>query len=255
MSTVDYAVDDSVATITLNSPRRRNALSAELLVQLRAHLDAAEADPAVRSVVLSHTGPVFCSGMDLTTVTDVPAADQPIKAFPVLLQRLWEFGKPVIARVDGKARAGGIGLIAACDLAIAASHADFAFTEVRLGLVPAVISVPVLPLLPHRAVLELCLTGETFDAGRARDIGLLSVVTDSLDAEVARYTAMLRLGEPSALAGTKAMLRRDRFGVTMAADFAAMSRLSAGYFAGPAAAEGIAAFGEKRPPAWARPSG
>jgi methylglutaconyl-CoA hydratase len=251
VSTVDYALSDSVATITLNSPRRRNALSAELLAQLRTHLDTAERDRGVRTVVLSHTGPVFCSGMDLTTVADVPAADQPITAFPVLLQRLWEFGKPVIARVDGKARAGGIGLIAACDLAIAASHADFAFTEVRLGLVPAVISVPVLPLLPHRALLELCLTGETFDAGRARDIGLLSVVTDSLDSEVARYTAMLRLGEPAALAATKAMLRRDRSGLTMAADFAAMSQLSAGYFASPEAAEGIAAFGEKRPPSWA----
>ncbi len=251
MSTVDYAVRDSVATITLNSPRRRNALSAELLTQLRAHLDTAEGDRGVRTVVLSHTGPVFCSGMDLTTVADVPAADQPITAFPVLLQRLWEFGKPVIARVDGKARAGGIGLIAACDLAIAAGHADFAFTEVRLGLVPAVISVPMLPQVLPRAALELCLTGEVFSASRAREIGLLSVVTESLDDEIARYAAMLRLGEPAALAATKAMLRRDRSGVSMAADFAAMSQLSAGHFASPEAAEGIAAFSEKRPPSWA----
>ena len=254
MGTVGYSVSESVATITLDAPQRRNALSAALLAQLREHLDSAAVDDAVRSVVLTHTGTVFCSGMDLTAVTEVPAEDQPIVAFPQLLQRIWEFDKPVIGRLDGKARAGGIGLVAACDLAFATGRADFAFTEVRLGLVPAVISVPVLPLIAPRDVLELCLTGETFDAVRAERIGLLSRVlagTDELDAELARYAAMLRLAEPTALAATKAMLRRDRSGLSMAEDFAAMSRLSAGYFAGPAAAEGIAAFREKRPPNWA----
>ncbi|MEO6701418.1 MAG: enoyl-CoA hydratase-related protein [Jatrophihabitantaceae bacterium] len=255
MSTVGYSVGESVATITLDAPQRRNALSAELLVQLREHLDEAAGDATVRAVVLTHTGTVFCSGMDLTAVTEVAAEDQPIVAFPQLLQRIREFDKPVIARLDGKARAGGIGLVAACDLAFASAQADFAFTEVRLGLVPAVISVPVLALIAPRDVLELCLTGETFDADRAARIGLLSRVladTEALDAEVARYAAMLRLGEPVALAATKAMLRRDRSGLSMADDFAAMSRLSAGYFASPAAAEGIAAFREKRPPSWAR---
>ncbi len=143
-----------------------------------------------------------------------------------------------------------------CDLALSVAAADFAFTEVRLGLVPAVISVPVLPLVLPRAALELCLTGEAFDANRACEIGLLNGVsadTRSLDAEVARYTAMLRLGEPGALAATKAMLRRDRSGISMAADFAAMSVLSAGYFASPEAAEGIAAFAAKRPARWAAP--
>ena len=254
MSAVHYEVNASVATITLDAPARRNALSAALLAEFGRHLDAAEADAAVRTVVLSHTGPVFCSGMDLTAVTDVPADQQPITAFPALLQRLWEFGLPVIARVAGKARAGGIGLIAACDIALATAEADFAFTEVRLGIVPAVISVPVLPRMLPRATLELSLTGETFDAGRAREIGLLNgVAADAaaLDAEVDRYTAMLRLGEPGALAATKAVLRRDRSGVSMAEDFAAMGRLSAGFFAGPQAAEGIAAFGAKRPPSWA----
>ncbi len=248
---VDYDVTGSVATITLNAPERRNALSAPLLADIRGHLDTAEADVGVRSVVLSHTGTVFCSGMDLTAVTDLPAEDQPITAFPVLLQRIWEFSKPVIARVDGKARAGGIGLIAAADIALASPQADFAFTEVRLGIVPAVISVPLLPRIHPRGLLELSLTGETFDAGRAVEIGLLNQATDRLDEELARYTAMFSLGEPAALAATKQMLRRDRTGVSMADDFAAMSRLSAGYFASPAAAEGIAAFREKRRPNWA----
>ena len=248
---VDYDVTGSVATITLNAPERRNALSASLLADVRNHLDAAEADAAVRTVVLSHTGTVFCSGMDLTAVTDVPAADQPIIAFPALLQRIWEYPKPIIARVDGKARAGGIGLIAAADIALASPQADFAFTEVRLGIVPAVISVPTLPRLQYRALLELCLSGETFGAQRAAEIGLLNQATDRLDEELARYTAMFSLGEPKALAATKQLLRRDRSGVSMADDFAAMSQLSAGYFASAEAAEGIAAFREKRRPNWA----
>lgn len=253
MSTVEFSVSDSVATLTLDAPARRNALSAELLGQLGSHLDAAAGDDRVRSVVLSHTGPVFCSGMDLTTVSELPAEQQPINAFPLLLQRIWEFDKPIIARVDGKARAGGIGLVAACDIAIGTEHADFAFTEVRLGLVPAVISVPVLARLLPPVALELCLTGEVFDADRACQAGLLNRVVgaEQLDAEVARYTGMLRLGEPNALAATKAMLRRDRSGLGVATDLAAMGRLSARYFASPAAAEGIAAFGAKRPPSWA----
>jgi methylglutaconyl-CoA hydratase len=251
VSTVDYLVAGSVATITLNAPERRNALTAALLGQLRSALDQAEAADPVRTVVLSHTGTVFCSGMDLTTVAEVPAAEQPINAFPALLQRIWDYPKPVIARVDGKARAGGIGLIAACDIAIGTGNADFAFTEVRLGLVPAVISVPVLPRLLPRPVLELCLTGETFDADRAAEIGLLSRVVADPDAELARLTRLLAGCEPKALAATKAMLRRDRSGLSMAADLAAMSALSAEHFASAEAAEGIAAFRQKRPPAWA----
>ncbi|HEY0167743.1 MAG TPA: enoyl-CoA hydratase-related protein [Jatrophihabitans sp.] len=250
-STVGYQVSDSVARITLDAPQRRNALSADLLGQLRRRLDEAAADPRVRSVVLGHTGPVFSSGMDLTTVAGVPAEDQPIVAFPALLQRLWEFDKPVIAQVQGKARAGGIGLIAACDIAVGAEHADFAFTEVRLGLVPAVISVPVLPRLLPRPALELFLTGETFGAARAREIGLLNSVAEDVEAEVSRYTAMLRLCEPVALAGVKQLLRRDRGSLSMAEELEQMSRLSAGYFASPQAQEGIAAFAAKRPPSWA----
>lgn len=255
VSTVGYEVAESVARITLDSPQRRNALSADLLGQLRGRLDDAAADPRVRTVVLGHTGPVFSSGMDLTTVAGVAAEDQPIVAFPALLQRLWEFDKPVIAQVDGKARAGGIGLIAACDIAVGAEHADFAFTEVRLGLVPAVISVPVLPRLLPRPALELFLTGETFGAARAREIGLLNSVSPDVRAEVDRYTAMLRLCEPAALAGVKQLLRRDRTPDSIGEEFARMSELSASYFAGPQAQEGIAAFAAKRPPRWAVEAG
>ncbi len=129
----------------------------------------------------------------------------PIASVPTLLAALAESPKPVVARVGGPARAGGIGLIAACDVALAGRSATFAFTEVRLGVVPAVISVPVLPVLAPRAARELFLTGEVFDATRAAEIGLVSRVVDDadLDAEVARYVDMLALGAPGALAATK----------------------------------------------------
>jgi len=251
MSTVHFEVDEAVATITIDAPERRNALTAQLLSDLRTHLDTAESDRTVRTVVLTHTGPVFSSGMDLTNVADVAPSDQPINAFPALLLRVRDFPKPVIARVAGRARAGGVGLIAACDITIAVPSADFAISEVRMGLVPAVISVPVLARVQLAAAAELFLTGETFDAERARSIGLINIVAPDLDAEVARYTAMYRLCEPRALAATKELLRRDRSSLTVSADLAAMSALSAEFFSSPQAAEGIAAFRAKRNPRWA----
>ncbi len=261
-NTVHYEANGGVATLTLDAPARRNALSAPLLTALGDGLDRALADDGVRCVVLSHTGTVFCSGMDLTQVADVPAEQQPIVAFPALLQRLWFYDKPVLARVKGKARAGGVGLIAACDLAIGANDADFALTEVRLGLVPAVISSLLLPLLDPRALMRVCLTGEVFGAAAAAEMGLLTEVAEDVDAATRRYTDLLLLAEPGALATTKSLLRRPAPGsrtdadpaADLAADFAAMSRLSARHFAGEAGQEGIAAFAAKRPPRWVLPT-
>src|SRR5262249_62348057 len=126
-----------------------------------------------------------------------------------VIQLLWDGAKPVICRVNGAARAGGIGLVAACDIAIASEQATFAFSEVRVGVVPAVISVPCLRRMPSRAAAEYFLTGEVFDAPRAAEIGLLAraVAADDLDAEVARYTSPLLRGGPGALAGAKGVLR------------------------------------------------
>ena len=246
---VHRAVADEVATITLDSPRNRNALSAQVRRELHDHLDAAIADPAVRVVVLTHTGPVFCSGMDLRESRG--AGPQGIMEFAPILRTVLSSPTPVVARVAGPARAGGVGLVAACDLAVAAETATFAFTEVRIGVVPAVIAVPVLPRLLPRAAHELFLTGETFDAARAAAIGLVNraVPADRLDAEVARYVAMLRLGAPGALAATKEVLR-SRPGADLDAGFDAMRELSARSFASAEGQEGMAAFAEKRPPAW-----
>jgi methylglutaconyl-CoA hydratase len=248
---VHLEVAAGIATVTLDSPANRNALSRQLRGELLERLQAALADDAVRVIVLTHTGPVFCSGMDLREAAGSGAGAQGINEFPALLELLWTSPKPCVARLAGPARAGGVGLVAACDLAIAVDSASFAFTEVRLGIVPAVISVPVLPRLLPRAAHELFLTGEVFDAARAVQIGLLTraVPADQLDAEVARSTGMLVLGSPSALADTKALLVAGSAG-TFAADLAAASEVSARHFASDEGQEGIAAFREKRPARW-----
>ena len=252
---VHRATADGVATITLDSPRNRNALSSQVRRELQGHLDTAITDPAVRVIVLTHSGPVFCSGMDLRESPG--AADvQGVTEFPRILSTIRTSPTPVVARLAGPARAGGVGLVAACDLAVAADTATFAFTEVRIGVVPAVIAVTVLPRLLPRAAHELFLTGETFDAARAAAIGLINeaVPAERLDAEVARYVGLLRLGAPGALAATKALLQRP-VDDDLDTAFAAMQELSARHFASAEGQEGMAAFAEKRPPAWVPPPG
>lgn len=248
---VHVSTEHGVATITLDSQHNRNALSMQLMAELTDRLRDTQADDAVRVIVLSHEGRVFCSGMDLTEARGGGDAGTGVNAFPQILQMIWESPKPVVARVAGSARAGGVGLIGACDLAVAARSSTFAFTEVRIGVVPAIISITVLPRLLPRAAHELFLTGEVFDGNRAATIGLINsaVDADDLDDEVRRYVDMLVLGAPGALAATKAMLRRVR-SESMAEDFAAMLSLSAEHFSGEEGQEGIAAFAEKRPPQW-----
>ncbi|PRY36158.1 enoyl-CoA hydratase-related protein [Umezawaea tangerina] len=248
---VHYEVRRGIATITLDSPRNRNALSAQLRGELTQHLKAAVADDGVRVVVLSHTGSVFCSGMDLKEAGGASANQQGVNEFPAILERIWTSPKPVVARLAGPARAGGVGIVAACDIAVAVETATFAFSEVRIGVVPAVISVTVLPRLLPRAAHELFLTGEVFGAQRAQEIGLINsqVPVDGLDDEVARYTGMLALGAPNALASTKRMLQQPR-ATNLGDVFADMLELSAKHFGGAEGQEGIAAFVEKRKASW-----
>lgn len=248
---VHYAVATGIATITLDSPRNRNALSAQLRRELSAHLDTAFADPDVRVVVLDHTGPVFCAGMDLKEARGADATGQGVNEFPAILRAILTGPKPVVAKLAGPARAGGVGLVAACDIAVAADTATFAFSEVRIGVVPAVISVTVLPRLLPRAAHELFLTGETFDAARAVAVGLVnaSVPADGLAAVVDRYTGMLALGGPNALAATKRLLR-EPMPTDLDEAFARTQALSAPFFASEEGQEGILAFSQQRPPAW-----
>ena len=252
-SLVRFETAGQVATITLDSPANRNALSAALLTELHDALAGALTDPAVRLIVLTGSGPVFCAGADLTESRQHPGAAAAL--FPQILQLIWDSDKPVVCQANGTARAGGIGLIAACDIAVAPESATFAFTEVRIGAAAAIIAVTCLRRMEPRAAHEYFLTGETFDARRAAQIGLLTrAVPDAdLDAEASRYVRLLLRGAPGALAATKAILREVP-GLPVAEGLARMAERSASRFASAEAREGMAAFAEKREPSWiARP--
>jgi methylglutaconyl-CoA hydratase len=240
-----------VATLTLDSPANRNALSRAMRDRLRTALADALADDSVRVVVLDHTGRVFCSGMDLAEAAGAGAEDQGVAEFPALLEAIWTAPKPVVAAVRGPARAGGVGLLAACDVVVAATSATFAFTEVRLGVVPAVISAVVLPRMQPPVAHRLMLTGEVFDAPAALAGGLVDLVVpaDEVDACVGEQVTALGKGAPHALAETKRLLRAARSG-PLADRFPDLLALSARAFAGEEGQEGIAAFREERPARW-----
>ena len=257
MDLVRVDIADGVATVTLDSPGNRNALSAALIDALIAAVEAAGTDDRVRVVVLSHTGPAFCSGADLReTAAAFATGDVPAARMGLALAAIWESPKPVVARVGGPARAGGLGLIAAADIAVCAAEATFAFSEVRLGVIPAVISATVLPRLAPRAANELFLSGETFDGGRAAEIGLVTAAVPAaeLDATVARYVAALRRGAPRALAEAKALLHR-RTARPLREEMAELTELSVGFFTSEEGREGVRSVLDKRDPAWVRPPG
>ncbi|WP_049577102.1 enoyl-CoA hydratase-related protein [Nonomuraea sp. SBT364] len=248
---VHKELSGGIATITLDSPPNRNALSTRLLADLADRLAWALAEPSARVVVLTGTGHVFSSGADLKEQR-AASSDAPVTAsFPQVMATIWESPKPVICRLNGTARAGGLGLVAACDLAIAPLTASFAFTEVRLGVVPAMISVPVLRRLDPRAAAEYLMTGEVFPAARAVEIGLLTraVPEEELDATVAHYAGMLVKGGPEALAITKRLVREVP-ALSFEEGLRRMTELSAERFTSAEGREGIAAFAEKRPPSW-----
>ncbi|GAA4584578.1 enoyl-CoA hydratase family protein [Planotetraspora phitsanulokensis] len=237
-----------VATITLDSPHNRNALSSRLLAELDDALTWAISEPGVRVAVLTGAGPVFCSGADLKE----QRGSAPVTtSFPEIMSLIWESPKPVVCRLNGTARAGGLGLVAACDFAIAPETASFAFSEVRLGVVPAMISVTTLRRLDPRAAAEYFMTGEVFTAARAAEIGLLTraVPEEDLDVTVAHYTDMLLRGAPEALAITKRLVREVP-AMPVDEGFRRMAELSAQRFTSEEGQEGIRAFMEKRPASW-----
>lgn len=207
---VHYAVADEVATITLDSPHNRNALSRRLVTELVAALERAGADDAAKVVVLRSADRVFCSGADLSEAAEGSMEEGALTI--VRLQRLvLTLPKPVVVRLAGAVRAGGIGLVAAADVVVAATDATFALTEVKLGLAPAAISLTVLPRMTSRAAALAALGGEVFDGIRAAAYGLVTtaVPADDLDAEVDRVVAALVTGAPQGLRETKALLTRD----------------------------------------------
>ena len=270
---VRYLAADGAATLTLDSPHNRNALSARLIAELRQGLAAAAADPAVRAVVLTHTGGTFCAGADLAEASAEPESGSPGAADPAgaagagdragaagprararslagLLRAILELPKPVIARIDGHVRAGGMGLAGACDIVIAGPSSTFALTEARLGLAPSIISLTVLPRLTSRAAARYFLTGEKFGAREAAALGLVTIAAGDAAEATAAILGELRLASPQGLAESKALTTAailggfDRSAERLAAE-------SARLFGSEEALEGMAAFLRKRRPRWA----
>jgi methylglutaconyl-CoA hydratase len=239
-----------VVTLTLDSPANRNALSRRLLADLATGLGEAQADPDVRVVVLTGSGSTFCSGVDLTERLNPPPGDPPA-TLPEILTTIVAMPQPVIARVNGHVRAGGMGLVCACDLAVAPAEATFGFSEVRVGVAPAVIAVPALRRMGRRAFDRYALTGDVFDAGSAAASGVLTAAVGSageMDAWVDMVAGSLLRCAPAAVAATKGLADLVARPWDDALDAAA--ELSEGLFGAAAASEGMAAFLEKRRPSW-----
>lgn len=247
---VHYVIDRAIATITLDSPANRNALSAQLVTETTGHLAVAAADEQVRAVVLTHTGSTFCAGADLKGAAAEGGTEQGTRRMLGLLRTIVELAKPVVARIDGAVRAGGLGIVGACDIAVASDKASFAFTEVRLGLAPAIISLTTLGRMSERAASRYYLTGERFDAAAAAACGLITTAADDLDAEIAVLTDALRSCSPQGLLETKPLTARTA--LTAFAERAdEVQADSARLFGSEEALEGMTAFLQKRPPRWA----
>ena len=253
MSTVTrYEIRERAAWITLDSPANRNALSAPLVAELGAHLRAAFSADAVRAIVLTGAGPAFCAGADLKNRGDAVAAGGGPNPFVEILRLMWDGPKPVVVAVNGHAFGGGVGLVAAADIAIAVEGATFSFSEVRVGVIPAMISVVVLPKIGTNAAMRLFLTGARFDAREAAGYGLVHrvVPADGLVAAAEEQVRTLALGGPIAVAEAKRLIRTVSR-LPMDEAFAYAEAKIAALFASEEAAEGMMAFAQKRKPRWA----
>jgi len=207
---VHYAVADQVATVTLDSPHNRNALSRQLVTELFAGIERAAGDDSVKVVLITAEGRVFCSGADLSEAS-TGGMDEGARRIVELQRLIATLDKPVVVRVQGAVRAGGIGIVAASDIAIAARDATFALTEVKLGLAAAIISLTVHARMTPRAAALTTLGGEVFDGAAAAAYGLVTTAVPAadLDAEVARVCASLSTGAPQGLRESKRILNRE----------------------------------------------
>jgi len=251
MSVVETDLAKGVLTVTLADEANRNALGGQLVGELVAVLEEAETDPEVRVIVLTNRGKVFCAGANLSerSSSSAPAA---VVAPENLFGRFRRSSKPYVGRIAGHCVAGGMGLAAAMDISIAADDALFGFTEVRIGVTPAVISVVCLPKLRRADAASAFLRGNRFPAAEAARIGLVNaaVPRDELDAEVAAVVDDLLLAGPQALGYAKQLLAKVP---SMPVDeaFAWTSELSANLFRSDEGREGMTAYLEKRRPSWA----
>ncbi|GAA4749330.1 enoyl-CoA hydratase family protein [Nocardioides endophyticus] len=239
---VHYSVADAVATITLDSQHNRNALSRQLVSELFAGLEAAAADPEVKVVLVTSAGRVFCSGADLSEASS-EGMDEGTRRIVALQRLIVSMDKPVVTRLGGAVRAGGIGIVAASDVVVAAEDATFALTEVKLGLAAAIISLTVHARMHPRAAALTTLGGEVFTGAEAAAYGLVTkaVAADDLDAEVARVCASLATGAAQGLRESKRILNRDLL-ARIDAHGDEMAELSSRLFASDEAREAMATF-------------
>ena len=247
-----YEVRDEAAWITLNRPDARNALSPDLIRELYDHLAAAGADDGVRAIVITGAGQAFCAGADLKRPRGgAPSTDRAV-TFDAVLSAIWNGRKPVIAAVNGHAFGGGLGLIGAADIVVATSAAKFSFSEVRIGVIPAIISVVCLRKIGVHHGMRLFLTGDRFDGAQAVGYGLVhrAVPPEDLGAAVEEEIDKLRLGGPAALAECKRLVREVP-DLPLEEGFEKTRAWSKRMFDSDEAAEGMAAFREKRRPSWA----
>lgn len=249
---VQYAVDGAVARLTLDSPHNRNALSTALVGELHQGLADAAADPRVRVVVLGHTGGTFCAGADLSEAAGQDPGDIAVdraREMTKTLRLILKLPVPVIGAIDGHVRAGGMGLVGACDLVVAGNNSTFALTEARIGVAPSIISLTLLPKMTARSAGRYFVTGEKFGAAEAAEIGLITLASDDVPASVAALTAEIAKGSPQGLAASKALTT-----AAILRDFDALAedltRQSAELFVSDEAREGMMAFLQKRPPSW-----
>jgi methylglutaconyl-CoA hydratase len=256
-STIEIHAERGVAVLWLNRPEVRNAFNETMIAELTAAFGELDADPAVRAVVLAGHGKVFCAGADLNWMKRMGEMDfeenrKDAMAFGAMLNRLYSIGKPTIARVHGAAFAGGMGLIAACDMAVASTETEFAVSEVRLGLAPATISPYVLAAMGERPARRYFLTAERFSAAEAYRIGFVQEIArpDELDATVNAILGEIVQGAPGAHAVTKDLIGAVAGRPLDSKLLADMAVRIATARASDEGKEGVRSFLEKRPPAW-----
>jgi len=242
-----------VCTLSLNNPEKHNAFDDELIASLRTTLSEIEKDNAVRILILTGKGETFSSGADLKWMKaaaqrDEAANQKDSETLAKLMRALYEYDKPTVARINGSAFGGALGLIACCDIAIAVRNAQFAFTEVRFGLVPAVIAPYIIKAVGERHARRLFLSGERFSSDEAKKIDLVHQISDNnaLDETIDKATEKLLKAGPLSVQACKCLIR------SLSPDFSdeSSARLIAQLRASSEGQEGISAFFEKRPPSW-----
>jgi methylglutaconyl-CoA hydratase len=257
--TIEIHSGPGVAVLWLNRPEVRNAFNEAMIAELTAAFGELEAEPAVRAVVLAGRGKVFCAGADLNWMKEMGEMDfeenrKDATAFGAMLNRLYTLKKPTLARVHGAAFAGGMGLIAACDIAVASTETEFCVSEVRLGLAPATISPYVLAAIGERAAHRYFLTAERFNAAEAYRIGFIQELAhpDELDATANAILGELVQGAPGAQSSTKELIRAASKRPLTSDLMADMAARIATARASEEGREGVRSFLEKRSPAWVK---